>query len=155
MQRCPDAGALIRAFSEEPEAFEIRRGCLRHRPSRCRLSFDAAGSARISRRGRAVWPISREASDELREAVGMWDSTYWRPRVARDAAVRRRGGVNRECTAPAGFRRTLRRILDDALALVAVAALMFYAAPTLPNAVKLPARPLDKRASRRKTLPAV
>jgi hypothetical protein len=62
-----DAGPMICALQDSPSDFGRRHNCVRHRPSRHWLAFDAIGSARILRDtvqltkpnavfGRMPWP---------------------------------------------------------------------------------------------------
>ena len=92
-----DARPMIRALYKEPEEFEIRRNCLRHRPSKHWLVFDDEGNARIlARCDCMVLPVSREQGQELHEAAVTWEASYWQPLLARAAAERRVAEINRE-----------------------------------------------------------
>lgn len=92
-----DARPMIRALYEEPSAFEMRRNCLRHRPSRHWLVFDSDGNARIlARCDCMVLPVSREQSEQLHEAAAIWEQSYWQPLLAHAAAERRVAEINRE-----------------------------------------------------------
>jgi hypothetical protein len=112
-----DAGPMIRALSKDPEAFEIRRNCLRHQPSRHWLIFDANGNARIiARCSCAELPVSREQSKQLREAFTVWEETYWRPLMARETAERRVAEINREFARHFGPKTRWQRAVDTVLA---------------------------------------
>jgi len=75
-----DARPMVRALYEAPEEFEIRRNCLRHRPSKHWLIFDDDGSARIlARCDCVVLPVSQEQGKELYEAAATWEASYWQP----------------------------------------------------------------------------
>jgi hypothetical protein len=150
-----DAEPMIRALSEEPEAFEIRRNCLRHRPSRHWLIFDSDGNARIMARCSCTeLPISREQSEELREAVGIWEATYWHPLLAREAAERRIAEINREFAEHLRPRGKLQRMFDAALAFVGIAAPdpVFDIDPSLPEDADLHTRPVPRREPEREKL---
>jgi hypothetical protein len=112
-----DAGPMIRALSKDPEVFEIRRNCLRHRPSRHWLIFDANGNARIIARCSCTeLPVSREQSKQLREAFAVWEETYWRPLMARETAERRVAEINREFARHFGPKTRWQRAVDTVLA---------------------------------------
>jgi hypothetical protein len=92
-----DASPMIRALYEEPEEFEIRRNCLRHRPSKHWLIFDDDGNARIlARCDCMVLPVSREQSEELHEAAITWEASYWQPLITLAATERRVAEINRK-----------------------------------------------------------
>lgn len=108
-----DARPMIRALYEEPEEFEIRRNCLRHRPSKHWLIFDDEGNARIlARCDCMVLPVSREQSEELHEAAVTWEASYWQPLLAHAAAERRVAEINREFAGHFGPRRRWRAVID-------------------------------------------
>jgi hypothetical protein len=145
-----DAGPMIRALSEDPEAFEIRRNCLRHRPSRHWLIFDANGNARIfARCSCAELPISREQSKQLREAFAVWEETYWRPLVAREAAQRRVAEINREFARHFGPKTWWQRAVDTGLAWFGIRASEphFHIDPSLPEDAELRADAPSARGS--------
>jgi hypothetical protein len=139
-----DAGPMIRALSENPEAFEIRRNCLRHRPSRHWLIFDANGNAHIfARCSCAELPISREQSKQLREVFTVWEETYWRPLMARETAERRVAEINREFARHFGPKTRWQRAVDAVLEWFGVRALQprFHIDPSLPEDAELHAGP--------------
>lgn len=135
-----DAGPMIRALNEDPEAFETRGNCLHHRPSRHWLSFDAKGNARIfARCSCAELSISPEQSAELRTAVANWKETYWRQQIARAAAARRVAEINREFARHFGPKTRWRRALDAVAAWFGVRASEphFHIDPSLPEDAEL------------------
>jgi hypothetical protein len=108
-----DASPMIRALSEDPSAFEIRRNCLRHRPSRHWLAFDIEGNARIfARCDCANLRVNREQSEQLQAAVAVWEETYWYPLLADAAAERRVAEINREFAKHFGPPGRVRQFLD-------------------------------------------
>jgi hypothetical protein len=112
-----DAGPMIRALSKDPEVFEIRRNCLRHRPSRHWLILEANRNARIIARCSCTeLPVSREQSKQLREAFAVWEETYWRPLIARETAERRVAEINREFARHFGPKTRWQRAVDTVLA---------------------------------------
>jgi hypothetical protein len=118
-----DARPMIRAFYEAPGDFEIRRNCLRHRPSRHWLVFDEAGNARIVARCECmVLRISRRQSRQLYEAAAIWKESYWQPLLARAAAERRVAAINREFAAHFAPRRKGRAVLETLRAWLGLAA---------------------------------
>jgi hypothetical protein len=135
-----DAGPMIRALNDDPEAFESRCNCLHHRPSRHWLSFDAKGNARIfARCSCAELPFSPEQSAELRTAVSNWKETYWRPLIAREAAGRRVAEINREFARHFGPKTRWRRALDAVAAWFGIRASEphFHIDPSLPEDAEL------------------
>lgn len=108
-----DARPMIRALYEAPEEFEIRRNCLRHRPSRHWLVFDDDGGARIlARCDCTVLPVSREQGEELHAAAVIWEASYWRPLLAHAAAERLVAEINREFAGHFRSRRRWRALVD-------------------------------------------
>lgn len=135
-----DAGPMIRALSEDPEAFEIYRNCLRHRPSQHWLIFDAEGNGLIfARCSCAELPISREQSKQLREAFASWEDTYWRPLMAREAAERRVAEINREFARHFASKTHCRRTVDAVLAWFGVrgSERRIHVDPSLPEEAEL------------------
>jgi hypothetical protein len=150
-----DASPMVRALSEDPEAFEIRRNYLRHRPSRHWLIFDANGNARIfARCSCAELPVSREQSKQLREAFAVWEETYWRPLVTREAAERRVAEINREFARHFGPKTRWQRAVDVVSQWFGVRALQprFRIDPSLPEDAELHAGPLPVAGSSRNEL---
>jgi len=117
-----DARPMIRALYEEPEQFEIRRNCLRHRPSKHWLVFDDEGNARIlARCDCMVLPVSRDQGEELHEAAIAWEASYWQPLLARAAAERRVTEINREFAGHFRPRRRWRAVIDAVRSLLGLA----------------------------------
>jgi hypothetical protein len=112
---------MIRALRDDPEAFEIRHNCIRHRPSRHWLAFDDQGNARIfSRCSCAELPISRDQSEALMIAAAAWEDKYWRPMMAQEAAARRVAEISRQFARHFRRRSRLQRVLDACLSLIGV-----------------------------------
>lgn len=108
-----DVRPMIRALYETPEEFEIRRNCLRHRPSKHWLVFDEDGTARIlARCDCMVLPVNRDQSEELHEAALTWEEAYWRPLLAHAAAQRRVAEINREFAGHFARHRPWKSLVD-------------------------------------------
>jgi hypothetical protein len=117
MQCYLNAGPMIRALSDDPSSFEMRRNCVFHRPSRHLLTFDPDGNAHIlARCDCAELPVTRNQSERLLAAVNDWQENYWRPLLAREAAERRVAEINREFASHFAPRRRWRRAVDRVLA---------------------------------------
>jgi hypothetical protein len=138
-----DATPMIQALRDDPGTFEMRHRCMVHRASQHWLIFDENGNARIlSRCSCAELPISRQHSRELKSAMEIWQQTYWRPLMAREAAERRTAEINRQFAAH--FRRSrLRRTADLCLALLRITAWQpnYRIDPSLPEDNELCPRP--------------
>jgi len=116
-----DARPMIRALYEAPEDFEIRRNCLRHRPSKHWVVFDCDGNARIVARCECmVQRISREHSEQLQQAAATWEEAYWRPLLDHAAAERRVAEINREFASHFRARRRWRAVTDAIRALFGI-----------------------------------
>jgi hypothetical protein len=114
-----DASPMIRALSESPSEFEMEGNFVRHKPSRHVLKFDVHGNAQlVARCNCSQLPISQQQSDELRAAVAAWMDVYWRPLMARQAAERRVGEINRAFGEHFRPRGILRRTLDAVLSFI-------------------------------------
>lgn len=141
-----DARPMIRALYEEPEEFEIRRNCLRHRPSKHWLIFDDDGNARIlARCDCMVLPVSREQSEDLHEAAVTWETSYWQPLLARAATERRVAEINREFNRHFQPRRC-RAVIDALRSLLGLTPRRSasWVDPSLPGSVELrPWRPAE------------
>ena len=121
MQCYLDVSPMIRALWEAPETFETDGYFVYHRPSRHWLRFDAQGNARIAARCNcAELPVSREQSDLLRAAIAVWQQTYWRPLLAREAAERRVAEINRAFAKHFRPRSRLRRVFDAVCSILGV-----------------------------------
>jgi hypothetical protein len=140
-----DAGPMIRALSGSPCEFEMDRYGIRHRPSRHWLRFDVNGNAELLARCNCVeLPISERQSEELRAAVAVWQDTYWRPLMAREAAERRVAEINQAFAEHFRPRSKLRRAVDALLAFVGISRRpsLDRIDPSLPEAAELQPRPV-------------
>lgn len=150
-----DAGPMIRAFGETPDAFEMRHNCVVHRPSRHWLGFDPEGNACIMARcDCAELSVTREQSEQLAAAVVAWQESYWRPLLAREAAERRVARINLEFARHFRPRNKLRRALDAVLSGIGIGAARpaFHIDPALPEDHELRAGPPPVREPARKEL---
>jgi hypothetical protein len=139
-----DAAPMIQALSENPSAFEVDGNFIRHRPSRHWLSFDWHGNALIAARCNcAELRVSRQQSDALRAAVAVWQETYWRPLIAREAAERRVAAINRAFAKHFRPRGKLRRAFDVVLTFFGLKdrSSLHAIDPSLPEDAELRARP--------------
>ena len=139
-----DASPMIRALQENPNEFELRHNCVRHRPSRHWLAFDPSGAARIfAHCNCAELAISPEQSAVLRVTVANWEETYWRPLLAREAAERRVAEINREFARHFGPKAWWRRTIEVVMAWFGAGAAgpHFHIDPTLPEDQELLGRP--------------
>jgi hypothetical protein len=142
-----DAGPMIRALQDSPSDFEQRHNCIHHRPSRHWLSFDPSGNARIfARCSCAELMIDRDQSAELRVAVKQWETAYWHPLVAREAAARRIAEINREFARHFGPKTWWRRAIDGVLIRFGICAAepRFHIDPSLPEDRELSAAALGQ-----------
>ena len=74
-----DIAPTIDALRSRPSDFELRRGALVHKPSRHTFRFDPLGGARVDAEcDCALLSVSSEQSRDLRAAIEMWRSDYWR-----------------------------------------------------------------------------
>jgi hypothetical protein len=140
-----DAGPMIRALSEDPGAFEIRRNCVRHRPSRHWLAFDIDGTARIfARCDCAILPVNREQSEQLQAAVAHWEESYWRPLLAQAAAERRVAEINRGFAKHFGPPSKARQLRDAIRAIFGIGPRQsrMHIDPSLPEDEELLVRPM-------------
>ncbi|HWB49079.1 MAG TPA: hypothetical protein VG651_08210 [Stellaceae bacterium] len=147
-----NARPMIRALYEAPEEFEIRRNCLRHRPTKHWLVFDDDGNARIlARCDCMVLRVSREQSEELHEAAVTWEVSYWQPLLAHAAAERRVAEINREFAGHFRPRRRWRAVIDAVRSLLGLAPCRSAVPidPSLPGPDELRPWPSAKRAEAR------
>jgi len=146
-----DARPMIRALYTAPGDFEIRRKYLRHRPSRHWLVFDDDGNARVVARCECmVLRINRSQSLQLREAVAIWEESYWQPLLARAAAERRVAEINREFAAHFAPRSKTRAILAALRAWLgfAIRPSLSWTRPTVPVTAEAPAGGVNPERTR-------
>ena len=116
-----DIGPMIRRLQQDPSEFEIRRNCIRHRPSRHRLIFERLASGRIAARCNCVeFPISREQGVALRVAIESWEERCSRSVSAADPVERLANCVNSALARCFGPGTRWRQALDAAWAWVVV-----------------------------------
>jgi hypothetical protein len=95
-----DIGAMIRRLQQHPDEFEITPNCIRHRPSRHRLSFQRDGNGRIvARCNSSALPVSREQGMALRVAISNWEGFSRQPSIAA-----RRPSARADCVKSATIR---------------------------------------------------
>jgi hypothetical protein len=108
-----DATPLIRALRENPDEFDMRNGQIVHRASCHALVFDLDGSARLfAGCSCAELPISQAQSEEILVAATVWETTYWRPLAALEAAKRHVAEINRAFAAHFRPRTPWRKAMD-------------------------------------------
>jgi hypothetical protein len=75
-----DVSPMIVALRTSPSDFEMKRGWLRHFPSRHEFKFDSEGNVRLHARcDCAMLAVRREQGLELWETYQRWCASYWRP----------------------------------------------------------------------------
>jgi hypothetical protein len=75
-----DVSPMIVALRTSPTDFEMKRGWLRHFPSRHEFKFDSEGNVRLHARcDCAMLAVRREQGLELWETYRQWHASYWRP----------------------------------------------------------------------------
>jgi hypothetical protein len=88
---------MLQAMRARPSEFEMQGSYLRHKPSHHLVNFDIWGNARVHARcDCAMLDVTRDQSQELKEAIAAWKIIYWEPRLAQLAAARRAAEINRE-----------------------------------------------------------
>jgi hypothetical protein len=108
-----DIGPMIRRLQQNPSEFEIRRNCIRHRPSRHRLVFDRGGRGRIAAQcNRVEFPVSRDQGVALRVAIENWQHHCSRPLVARDPVAQATSWVYLAFSRYLGLSTRWRQALD-------------------------------------------
>ena len=123
-----DISPMLTALREAPSEFDIRRGQLRHIPSRHTFGFTLEGRAVVTRTSCdcAALRVSEHQSTALKAALHDWTVTYWEPLLVRKAEERRVARINR--TFARHFRPGLHRLFGR------LAALWHREAPDLPDA---------------------
>jgi hypothetical protein len=107
-----DATPLIRALRENPDEFDMRDGQIVHRASDHALVFDLGSARLFAGCSCAELPISRAQSEEILLAATIWETTYWRPRAAVEAAKQHVAEINRMFAAHFRPRTPWRRAMD-------------------------------------------
>src|ERR1700730_8463716 len=75
-----DVSPMIIALRTSPSDFEMKRGWLRHFPSRHEFKFDREGNVRLHARcDCAMLAVRREQGLELWQTFQQWHVSYWRP----------------------------------------------------------------------------
>src|SRR5256884_4854761 len=75
-----DVSPMIVALRTSPSDFELKRGWLRHFPSRHEFKFDSEGNVRLHARcDCAMLAVRREQGLELWQTFQQWHVSYWRP----------------------------------------------------------------------------
>ena len=75
-----DVSPMIVALRTSPSDFEMKRGWLRHFPSRHEFKFDSEGNVRLHARcDCAMLAVRREQGLELWQTFQQWHVSYWRP----------------------------------------------------------------------------
>ncbi|MBV8169990.1 MAG: hypothetical protein JO021_24610, partial [Alphaproteobacteria bacterium] len=79
-----DISPMLTALREAPSEFDIRRGQLRHVPSRHTFGFTLEGRAVVTRTSCdcAALRVSEHQSAALKTALRDWTVTYWEPSLA-------------------------------------------------------------------------
>lgn len=114
-----DLTPMLGAMRERPQDFDLTwGGSLRHMPSCHLVSFDWRGNAVVAARcSCAMLTVSRQQSQELKEAMAAWKVLYWEPRVAQIMADQRARKINEEFAAhfrPSLLRRVWTRLFHRA-----------------------------------------
>src|SRR5579885_2877687 len=101
-----DVSTMIAALRECPDEFDMRRGWLRHLPSRHRFQFDAAGGVRLDAACEcAMLSVDPDQMPELHRTFESWRSLYWEPIL-----INRQFAAHFKRTNP--WKRFCRRILE-------------------------------------------
>lgn len=100
-----DVSPMIAALRESPDEFDMRRGWLRHLPSRHSFKFDGTGNVSLDAACEcALLSVNPAQLSELCRTFESWHSLYWQPTV-----------INRQFAAhfkrPNLWKRFYRRIL--------------------------------------------
>ena len=75
-----DVSPMTVALRTSPSDFEMKRGWLRHFPSRHEFKFDSEGNVRLHARcDCAMLAVRREQGLELWQTFQAWQVRYWRP----------------------------------------------------------------------------
>jgi len=75
-----DVSPMIVALRTSPSDFEMKRGWLRHFPSRHEFKFDSEGNVRLHARcDCAMLAVRREQGLQLWQTFQQWHVSYWRP----------------------------------------------------------------------------
>jgi hypothetical protein len=107
-----DISPMLTALREAPAEFDLRRGQLRHLPSRHSFGFTLDGRAIVThtRCDCAALTISERQSTALKAALRDWTARYWEPLLVRQAEARRIARINRDFARH--FRPGLHRLFD-------------------------------------------
>jgi hypothetical protein len=71
---------MLAAMREQPEAFSLSRGWLKHHPSKHRFKVQADGFVVVDAEyGCATPSVRTEQGLQLNEAMKAWRAEYWRP----------------------------------------------------------------------------
>jgi len=75
-----DVSPMIVALRTNPSDFEMKRGWLRHFPSRHEFRFDGEGNVRLHASCDCAMLAVRHAQGrELSDSFQLWHASYWRP----------------------------------------------------------------------------
>jgi hypothetical protein len=112
-----DISPMLTALREAPSEFDMRRGQLRHIPSRHTFGFTVEGRAIVTRTSCdcAALTISDRQTAALQAAIREWTASYWEPLLVRRAEERRVARINRNFARH--FKPGLHRLFDRIAAL--------------------------------------